>query len=118
MDTSGNVHVTGETISTDFPTVDPYQGSFGGASDVFVTRLNASGSALAWSPYLGKSYADIGHAIAVDKSGNIYVTGETGLEFPADNIAPTKRNAFVSRFTSPAVPGIKAMPLLPLLLDE
>jgi hypothetical protein len=122
LDTSGNVYVTGETASNDFPTQDPYQGTrgegFAGIADVFVTSINASGNALSWSTYLGKSYHDIGHAIAVDESGYIYVTGETGLEFPADNIAPVKVNAFVSKFTPVAVPGIKAMPWLPLLLDE
>jgi len=122
VDKSGNVYVTGETASTDFPTQDPFQSTWGGdltgVQDVFISVFNASGSALIWSTYLGRSYPDIGRGIAVGMDGNIYVTGETGLDFPADNIAPVKVNAFVSKFTSVAAIGLKAMPWLQLLLEE
>jgi hypothetical protein len=89
VDGSGNAYVTGETLSTDFPTTP---GSFqptcgtdgncnaaGGAvfSDAFVARINAGGGALHYSTYLGGSSDDTGLGIAVDGSGNAYVTGET-----------------------------------------
>ena len=122
VDKSGNVYVTGETASTDFPTRDPFQGTWGGGftgvQDVFISVFDTSGSDLIWSTYLGRSYPDIGRGIALGMDGNIYVTGETGLDFPADNIAPVKVNAFVSRFTSVAATSLKAMPWLQLLLDE
>jgi hypothetical protein len=84
LDSSGNAYVTGETGSTDFPTASAYQGSSGGAfSDVFITKVNASGSGLDYSTYLGGSGAEEGNGIAVDSSGNAYVTGNTySTDFP------------------------------------
>jgi hypothetical protein len=86
-DASGNAYVTGSTTSTDFPTQNPLQASRNGAlADVFVTKLNAAGSALIYSTYLGGSGGDEGHGIAVDASGNAYVTGSTySTDFPTQN---------------------------------
>ncbi|HEX8600590.1 MAG TPA: SBBP repeat-containing protein [Chloroflexia bacterium] len=79
VDASGNAYVTGRTGSTNFPTLNPYQGE----GDAFVTKLGASGSALVYSTYLGGSDYDGGSDIAVDASGNAYVTGSTGsANFP------------------------------------
>lgn len=79
VDAAGNAYVTGETNSTDFPTTPgAFQtalGSSDGGSDAFITKLNASGSALAYSTYLGGSGVDFCSAIAVDAAGNAYVTG-------------------------------------------
>ena len=76
MDSSGNAYVTGYTQSDDFPTVNPTAGEprteYGNG---FVAKLNAAGSALVYSTYLGGSNADDGNGIAVDSSGNAYVTG-------------------------------------------
>jgi hypothetical protein len=89
VDGSGNAYVTGLTLSTDFPTTpgsfqpkcgtDQNCNAAGGAvfSDAFVTRINAGGGTLHYSTYLGGSSDDTGIAIAVDSSGNAYVTGET-----------------------------------------
>ena len=83
VDTSGNAYVTGCTQSTDFPTVSPFQAAFDGARDIFVTKLNAAGNALVYSTYLGGSGNDESFGIAVDASGNAYVTGVTGsTDFP------------------------------------
>ncbi len=84
VDSSGNAYVTGETASTDFVTSAPYQGSFGGGSkDAFVTKLNASGTAVVYSTYLGGSSEDYALGITVDGSGNAYVTGDTSsTDFP------------------------------------
>jgi hypothetical protein len=82
-DSSGNAYVTGSTNSTDFPTMNPLQPTNGGGGDSFVAKLNPSGSALIYSTYLGGSAADYGNAIAVDGSGNAYVTGQTSsTNFP------------------------------------
>ena len=82
-DASGNAYVAGSTSSTDFPTASPIQASQGGSFDAFVTKLNTAGNALVYSTYLGGSGSDRGLAIAVDASGNAYVTGFTGsTEFP------------------------------------
>src|ERR1035441_8986022 len=82
VDASGNAYVTGTTYSSDFPTTP---GAFqttpvycSGCYTAFVSKLNATGSALAYSTYLGGSGGDLGYGIAVDASGNAYVTGATG----------------------------------------
>jgi plastocyanin len=87
VDASGNAYVTGRTFSTNFPTANALQVAFGGgADDAFVAKLNASGSALVYSTYLGGSNGDVGQAIAVDPSGNAYVTGFTySTNFPTVN---------------------------------
>ncbi len=84
VDASGNAYVMGQTGSTDFPTASPIQAAHGGGlTDAIVTKLNAAGSALVYSTYLGGSANDLGGGIAVDASGNAYVTGFTGsTDFP------------------------------------
>ncbi|MFL6276546.1 MAG: SBBP repeat-containing protein [Blastocatellia bacterium] len=77
VDGTGSAYVTGQTYSTDFPTASAVQPALGGSSDVFVAKLNASGSALLYSTYLGGSAGDYANAIAVDAAGNAYLTGYT-----------------------------------------
>src|SRR5262249_38765639 len=73
VDGSGNAYVTGDTTSSNFPTTPgAFQTSSGGRTDAFVTKLNASGTALVYSTYLGGSGFDLGDGIAVDGSGNAY----------------------------------------------
>ena len=93
VDSDGNALITGTT--TDFPTVNPLQPSYGGGSvDAFVAKLNVTGSALLYSTYLGGSLNDGGNDIAVDATGNAYITGSTGSwNFPTVNpIQPTNRS--------------------------
>lgn len=88
VDSSGNAYVTGSTVSADFPTVNPIQPAFSGGQshDAFVAKLNAAGSALVYSTYLGGSMHDIGKDIAVDSAGSAYVTGSTSsTNFPTFN---------------------------------
>jgi hypothetical protein len=84
VDAAGNAFVTGSTTSADFPaTAGAFRTTNAGFSDAFVARLNATGSALVYSTYLGGGDYDRGHGIAVDAAGNAYVTGETwSLDFP------------------------------------
>jgi hypothetical protein len=78
VDGSGNAYVTGWTLSTDYDvTPGAFQTKNGGGRDVFVTKLNATGTALVYSTYIGGSGEERGYAIAVDGSGNAYVTGYT-----------------------------------------
>jgi uncharacterized repeat protein (TIGR01451 family) len=110
VDTSGNAYITGQTDSTDFPTVRPFQATYAGAQDSFVTKLNAAGSALVYSTYLGGSGNDEAYGIAVDASGSAYVTGWTSsTNFPTTSgafqttnhaIAPYGANAFVTKFST------------------
>jgi hypothetical protein len=77
VDGAGNAYVTGSTTSTDFPIARALQRTKHGFSNVFVTKLNASGSALVYSTYLGGSCLDAGWSIKVDNAGNAYLTGDT-----------------------------------------
>jgi hypothetical protein len=78
VDASGNAYVTGYTASSDFPTTPgALQRTSGGRVDAFVAKLNTTGTALVYSTYLGGSLDDWGQSIAVDASGNAYVTGQT-----------------------------------------
>jgi Beta-propeller repeat/Abnormal spindle-like microcephaly-assoc'd, ASPM-SPD-2-Hydin len=87
LDSSNNAYVTGQTSSTNFPTTaGAFQTATGGGEDAFVTKLNAAGSALVYSTYLGGSNNDFGYGIAVDSSGNAYITGNTqSTDYPTAN---------------------------------
>lgn len=102
LDPSGRVLVTGRTLSTDFPVQNPFQGTFGGVSDAFVTRFATSGSQIDFSTYFGGSAWDAAYALAVDGSGSVILTGETESgDFPLANpLQPSiggGRDAFVAR---------------------
>ncbi len=77
LDQAGNVFVTGTTFSSDFPTFSPFQAALAGFNDVYVTKLNPSGSAFTYSTYFGGSAVDSALAIDVDATDNAYVTGYT-----------------------------------------
>jgi uncharacterized repeat protein (TIGR01451 family) len=78
--TNGHVYVAGYTDAADFPSAG---GSFGGARDAYVAKLNATGTALLFATYLGGSGIEQGHGLAVDKDGNAYVGGTTAsANFP------------------------------------
>jgi hypothetical protein len=103
IDSSGNAYVTGQTFSSNYPTTNALQPATGGHFDVFVTKLAADGTAFVYSTYLGGSSADVGHHIAVDGSGNAYVTGQTtSIDFPtAKPLQPAvggSDDAFVTKF--------------------
>lgn len=85
VDHAMNAYVTGPTSSSDFPTTPgAFQTSYsGGLEDVFVTKINPSGTGLVYSTYLGGSGDDVGAGLAVDSDGNAYVGGFTSSsDFP------------------------------------
>jgi hypothetical protein len=85
VDGSGNAFVTGVTWSSDFPTLNTYQ-TDQGDHDAFVTEFSSSGNSLIYSTYLGGANVDEGWDIAIDGSGNAYVTGLTySSDFPIQN---------------------------------
>jgi hypothetical protein len=87
VDGAGNAYVTGDTFFKTFPTKNPLQPAYGGGySDAFVAKINAAGSALVYSTYLGGIGDDRGFGIAVDTVGSAYVTGLTAsANFPTKN---------------------------------
>jgi hypothetical protein len=95
VDAAGNAFVTGFTDSTNFPTHNALYPTIHGVinhrnkvypGDAFVAELDPSGSNLVYSTYLGGSGADSANAIALDSSGNVYVTGTTAsTDFPVVN---------------------------------
>jgi len=90
VDASGNAFVTGGSTSTNYPTTpgafDTNNSSFLGLPDAVVTKLNAAGSALVYSTYLGGSLnLDAGAAIAIDAAGNAFVGGGTNGGFPTSS---------------------------------
>jgi hypothetical protein len=111
LDSQGNIYLTGWTVSTNFPTLNPFQPSRGDVSgDAFVTKMNPSGTGIIYSTYLGGGNPpgpgeDNGQGIVVDALGYAYVTGYTqSPNFPTTpgSFQPFFRgynDAFVSKLT-------------------
>jgi len=109
VDVSGNAYVTGWTWSPNFPTLNPYQTNQD-TTDVFVTKLSSIGNSLIYSTYLGGEGFDEGRGIAIDGSGNAYVTGTTeSSHFPTHNPYQLTHqgghyDAFVTKLSGGAAP--------------
>jgi Beta-propeller repeat/Bacterial Ig domain len=121
-DSQGNAYITGNTTSEDFPTTGGvFQPSCkfsaeGGCSTTFITKLSPDGSHLVWSTFLGGAEpagsGSGGQGIAVDRLGNVFVTGSTSSSdfpttagtaqsvFPGDKSGPVRAVAFVSELSS------------------
>ena len=98
LDATNNVYVTGWTTATDFPLSNAVQSVFGGSGplgvgDAFVVKLNATGTSLLYSTYLGGDQDEFGEGIAVDADGSAYVRGLT-----TSTNYPTTANAFQTSF--------------------
>ena len=112
LDSSGNTYIAGSTTSTNFPNNDPLgYGKYEGDTDAFVSKLSPAGTAIVYSTYFGGSSFDRANAIAVDSSGNAYITGLTQSNtFPVSNpfqrtLLSTAGNAFVVKLTSTGMLG-------------
>ncbi len=110
IDRQGHILVAGYTDSSDFPVADAVQPAWARWNDAFVTKLDRGGARVVFSTYLGGSYDDGAHDVAVDAAGNIYVAGSTcSVDFPVvravqaelaiDDLDPSARNcdAFVAK---------------------
>lgn len=86
IDASGAAYVTGGTYSSDFPVSSAWDATFGGVADAFVVKLKPIGNGAIYATYLGGSGFDYGNSLAVDSTGQAYVTGETASsDFPVVN---------------------------------
>jgi uncharacterized repeat protein (TIGR01451 family) len=107
-DRSGNAYVVGQTQSLNFPIANPVQSILSGGAqgrDAFALKLNAAGSAVSYSTYLGGSGVDQAYAVAVDSNGNAFVTGETASpNFPSATPGPNQstglRDIFAVKLTN------------------
>ncbi|MFQ5739780.1 MAG: SBBP repeat-containing protein [Acidobacteriota bacterium] len=102
VDAIGNAYVTGNTFSSDFPTLNPLQPARGGSVDGFVAKVSRTGASLLYSTYLGGRAADRAQGIDVGPLGNAYVIGSTfSDDFPTANpLQPTSgggQDAFLSK---------------------
>ncbi|OYW04998.1 MAG: hypothetical protein B7X11_02335, partial [Acidobacteria bacterium 37-65-4] len=106
LDATRAVTITGTTSSSNYPTASPFQGTYGGANDAFVTKISPAGNALLYSSYLGGSGLEVGFGIALDSGGNAYVAGATTstnfpLATPAQPLNGGGLDAFVSKVSQP-----------------
>jgi len=106
-DVNGNAFITGQTNSNDYPiTPGAFQTTCGGNSDAFITKLNASGSALIYSTFIGGSGSDWSNTIKVDTYGNAFLAGMTSSNnYPVTqgSFQTTKGNgtdAFITKLNS------------------
>jgi len=105
VDASGAAYVTGETDSSDFPTMNALQPQVGGSTyDAFVVKIAPEGGAMVYGTYLGGADWDRGYGIAVDTAGAAHVSGVTlSVNFPTMNpLQPALRgdmDVFVSKLS-------------------
>ena len=98
---SGNVYVAGDTASVNFPTLSALDSTANGSNDVFVAKLNPAGTALVYSTYLGGSGDDFAQGLAIDSTGNAYITGSTtSPNFPPKNAYQSSYNGAGDVFLS------------------
>lgn len=94
VDSKGNAYVTGRADSKDFPTtIDAYQPSQNGSSDLFITKISKTGKKIIYSTFIGGRVYSFGYGIAIDSNGNAFITGENqSYDYP---ITP---NAFQTKY--------------------
>ncbi|MGH9663207.1 MAG: SBBP repeat-containing protein, partial [Bryobacteraceae bacterium] len=110
IDPAGNAYIVGTTFSTNFPTKNPFQAAKGSQQDAFVAKINPGGTAWVYSTYLGGNNVDEGYGIAVDATGNAYVTGYTAsTNFPLQSPFQSSNNASVDAFVTKLNPAGSAL---------
>ena len=103
VDSAGNAYVTGANFSNDFPVVN--QGQSYPSNDIFVSKLNAEGTALVYSTVMGGTFGDVPSAIAVDTLGSAYITGYTfSSDFPTVNPLQAALNGEIDGFVTKLSP--------------
>jgi photosystem II stability/assembly factor-like uncharacterized protein len=122
VDANGNAFIVGQTASKKLPVAGSFtstnagQTNLAGKIDVLVAEFNSTGSSNIFSIYFGGKKADIGHAIALDPSGDAYIIGQTeSSKLPTTNVISgssfgSSRDAFVAKLMTgpPAPPAMTA----------
>ena len=100
----GFIYVVGGTASSNFPIVAPYDGSYGGNYDAFITKINPATGKAVYSTFLGDRNGDGANAIDVDSQGQVYVVGWAGDRFPttagAYRTSYVNPSGFVTKFNA------------------
>jgi hypothetical protein len=77
LDAANNVYLTGSTASSDFPMVQPFQGTYPGSFNAFLTKISPDGSSLLYSTFFGGNGSDTPSGLAVDAAGDMIIAGTT-----------------------------------------
>jgi hypothetical protein len=101
----GSIVVVGVSNSMDYPLANPYQPTMNGTGDVIITKINPSGSSIAYSTFLGGLGSESGSSVGIDASGRVYIAGRTSSpDFPLVNPVqpgvPLGNNGFISVLNS------------------
>src|SRR5262249_25042043 len=105
VDAAGDAYVVGETQSSDFPILNPLQGTLNGSSDAFITKFGPNGELL-YSTCFGGSSFDAANAICLDARGAIYIGGQTNSrDLPIKNAAQpsyggNRLDGFIAKLTA------------------
>ncbi|KAA3600444.1 MAG: T9SS C-terminal target domain-containing protein [Calditrichaeota bacterium] len=112
LDSFENIYLTGPTdkglnaLTNTYPTINAFDSTYNGSWDVFVSKLNSSGSSLLYSTFLGGNTDDISRGIVVDEFGSAILTGMTrSLDFPLIGAIDTTLNNKYDAFVSKLVPS-------------
>lgn len=106
VDNQDNMYVTGITVSSDFPLLNPIQASYGGGyGDAFLSQISGGSYQLMFSTFLGGNNLDWGAGIGLDQNGDVFVAGSTAsINFPVANTGiarpqtgPNDQNVFVAK---------------------
>lgn len=110
VDSLFNAYVTGDTFSSDFPTVaGSFQTFSQGSPSAFITKITSAGRSMIYSTYLGGSIQSSGAAIALNSAGNAYITGmTTSSNFPTASPIQATCNACAHLFGSAYVTKLTA----------
>ncbi len=113
VDSQKRAYIIGSTVSSDFPLKNPFDSTFVGEREAYVTKLDTNGTALFYSSFLGGNGSDFGEDIAVDAQGNAFLTGniDSATGFPLlnafqPNFGGGEQDAFITKISAANSPNV------------
>ncbi|KAA3605652.1 MAG: hypothetical protein DWQ06_03275 [Calditrichaeota bacterium] len=105
LNANEDIFLIGETNSNNYPVQNPYDNSYNGGVDIFVTKISTDGSSLLYSTFLGGALDDRGYGITLNSNEDIFLTGETNSnDFPTqsayDSLKDGYDDAFMTKISS------------------